>query len=94
MPPALLGLALLLVDAQPQNNCLETWTEARFRGYAFDHYVHIQNGCAYDALCVVTTNVNPNPQEVEVDVGQHIEVVTFHGSPWRTFTAKVTCTEI
>jgi hypothetical protein len=93
-PSALWGLAALLTEPLPQNSCIEAWTEARYRAYGYDHVVHIQNGCAYDALCVVSTNVRPQPQEIDVDSGQHVEVLTFKASPWRTFTAKVTCTEI
>lgn len=93
LAPLALTLALA-TDAAPQNSCLSIWTEARYRAFGYDHVVHIQNGCTYDVVCVVSTNVNPDPVDVEVESGQHLEVLTYKASPWRTFTAKVTCTEV
>jgi hypothetical protein len=94
LAPFLVALATAGQDPSPANSCLSVWTESRYRAFGYDHIVHIQNGCAYNVVCVVSTNVNPDPVDVEVEAGQHVEVLTYKASPWRTFTAKATCTEI
>ena len=71
--------------------CLTFSTEARFVGLAYNHIVHIANGCGVPKSCTVATNVNPQPLAVTVPSGSTVDVVTFIGSPARTFTASVLC---
>jgi hypothetical protein len=81
---------LPLVEA-PRPVCVTFSTEARFVGLAYNHIVHVANGCSVSQSCAVTTNVNPEPQVLTVPSGSRVEVVTFMGSPARTFTADVRC---
>ncbi len=71
--------------------CVVVSTEARFAGLAYNHIVHIANGCSVPVSCTVATDVNPEPETVTVAAGARVEVVTFMGSPVRTFTAAVQC---
>jgi hypothetical protein len=56
-----------------------------------DHLVHISNGCPKVVACRVTTSVNPEPIDVDVPPGTTADVLTFRGSPARTFEASVSC---
>jgi len=80
-----------LSDSQPAA-CVTVSTEARWAGLAYNHIVRIANGCRVAQSCTVMTDVNPEPQMVTVSSGSTVEVVTFIGSPARTFTASVRCT--
>jgi hypothetical protein len=82
--------APLPADA-PQPACVTFSTEARFVGLAYNHIVHLANGCDVPQSCTVTTDVNPEPQTVAVPPRSTVQVVTFIGSPARTFTAAVQC---
>jgi hypothetical protein len=75
----------------PPPACLSFWTEARFVGLAYQHIVHIANGCSVAMSCTVATDVSPEAKVVTVPSGSRVEVVTFLGSPARTFTAFVHC---
>ena len=77
--------------AQEGPACVTFSTEARFVGLAYNHIVHIANGCGVPKSCTVATNVNPQPQAVTVPSGSTVDVVTFIGSPASTFTASVLC---
>jgi hypothetical protein len=69
-----------------------TWSiEARFNGVAYSHLVHLTNGCKTDMKCRVTTNVNPEPVEAELKIGDRKTVLTVQGSSAREFTAQVRC---
>lgn len=72
--------------------CIRFWAEARYAAYGYNHLVHVQNVCRAAATCVVTTDVNPEPQAVEVAPGGESVVNTFLGSPARAFTPQVKCT--
>lgn len=72
--------------------CIQVRAEARYRALGYDHVVHIANACAAPADCVVSTDVNPDPQRVIVPGGAQIETLTFMGSPARVFVPRVTCT--
>lgn len=74
-------------------DCVTHRTEARYSGYGYDHFVHLENGCAKKARCVVSTNVNPEKQTVMLDAGAKQTVATFRGSPAREFQATVECTD-
>jgi hypothetical protein len=94
----LLALALLLASARPAaadaaaNRCIRFWGETRYGALAYNHIVHVANSCDATADCAVSTDVNPEPQEVAVEGNTSIEVVTFMGSPARVFKPSVKCT--
>ncbi len=78
-------------DRQAGSSCVNVWTEARYVNYAYDHMVHLQNVCPDDHTCTVSTDVNPKAADVLVRAREHVEVLTYRGSPARTFVATVTC---
>ena len=86
-------LAVLTFDHLPASSapCVTARAEARWAAYAYDHVVHLQNACAGAHRCVVATNVNPDPQTVIVPGRSGVEVLTFRGSPARTFVPSVGC---
>lgn len=71
-------------------SCIAFWGEARYV-VGYNHIVHIYNGCAYDAVCSVRTDVNPTPQTVAAPQKQETQVVTFLGSPVGRFVPFVDC---
>jgi hypothetical protein len=77
------------VDATPA--CIRWTTEVRYRPYGYDHLVHIHSACERAASCRVSTDVNPDAITVRVPPRESVTVVTFQGSPARTFSAKVAC---
>jgi serine acetyltransferase len=62
------------------------------QAYGYNHIVHIRDACSVGAVCVVTTDVNPEPTSVAVAAKSETEVNTYLGSPSRVFTPKITCT--
>jgi hypothetical protein len=58
---------------------------------AYNHIVHINNACTQDADCDVSTDVNPEVQKVTVASHSEVQVMTFLGSPARTFKPNVRC---
>jgi hypothetical protein len=98
---ALLGVAALLVlprtgDAAPDGGadaaCVRVSTDARYIPYGWSHVVVLASSCSKDATCSVSTDVNPEKQNVTVPKGATVEVVTFLSSPSRQFNANVHCT--
>ena len=89
--PIAVPLERSMLAETPRLACVGFWTEARFAGLAYNHIVHLANGCDVTASCTVRTNVNPEPQTVTVPPGAWMEVVTFIGSPASAFTADVQC---
>lgn len=84
--------AMRTADAPQQDpSCVEAFPEVRYRSYGYDHVVHLYSRCDVRAYCAVSTDVNPTVIEVIVPPREHIEVLTFRGSPAREFTPKVTC---
>ncbi len=71
--------------------CVGVKTASRYVPYGYNHVVSITNGCARDATCLVSSDVNPDQRSVDVPTRQTVEVTTFMGSPSSTFTANVTC---
>ncbi len=71
--------------------CIDTWTEAIYRNYGYDHIVHVRNRCERAAACDVSTDVNPEVQHVTVPPAHETAVQTFRGSPARVFVARVNC---
>jgi hypothetical protein len=88
MPP--IAAAEPAAETQPAS-CVRFWTEARLRGYAYDHVVHLESGCHRTASCNVSTNVAPRVLVVAVEPSQTLEVVTLRGSENPDFVAIVRC---
>ncbi len=71
--------------------CVAVKSDSRYVPYGYNHIVTLTNGCAREARCLVSTDVNPEQRSVDVASNQAVEVLTFMGSPSSTFTAKVSC---
>lgn len=87
-----LAAAPLAALAQTPEPCVRAWGEARYGNVGYHHLVHLANACPVDADCVVSTDVNPEPQKVQVPARSEVVVTTFLDSPARVFTPRVTCT--
>jgi hypothetical protein len=85
----LVGLAAPAFARSPE--CVQVSSEAIYRNMGYDHIVHIANTCDEAAVCVVSTNVNPEEQQVTVPAKERTDVLTFRGSPARTFVPHVAC---
>jgi hypothetical protein len=89
---AALAFATALSTARAEElACIGVSAQAIYRNYGYDHIVSLTNRCEGDAVCDVSTDVNPEPAHVAVPVNASIEVLTFRGSPARTFTPKIAC---
>jgi hypothetical protein len=73
-------------------NCVEVRTEAIFSGYAYNHFVHLANGCDKPMQCVVRTEATPDPTTVNLAKDEKKTVSTFRGSPSAEVKADVKCT--
>ncbi|MBK7586130.1 MAG: hypothetical protein IPI67_38845 [Myxococcales bacterium] len=71
--------------------CVQSWPEARYRNYGYDHIVHIRSRCTPAATCYVSTNVSAKPIRVRLEPQEHKEVLTFQGAPSRAFVPHVRC---
>ncbi len=93
------GAALLVLagtsSAAPDGGggtaCVRVSTESRYVPFGWSHVVVLASSCAKDATCSVSTDVNPEKQNVDVPKGATVEVVTFLSSPSQVFTATVRC---
>lgn len=72
--------------------CIRHRAESRYVPYGYNHIVYVENGCSKPAMCSVSTDVVPQPQNVEVPAGKTAEVTTFMGSPQQSFSPRVRCT--
>jgi hypothetical protein len=86
------GLAVVAAAEQPLDSCIKYWGEVRFGGVGYNHLVHMVNSCSRTADCLVSTDVNPSAQMVEVPADSEVIVNTVLDSPSRRFTPHVTCT--
>jgi hypothetical protein len=103
MATALLASAAVLATtlvpagaADPAQNggsppCVRWRADAIYRNAGYDHVVTLYNGCQAPAVCTVTTNVNPDPIDVQIAPGKEAQVLTWRGSPAREFEARVRC---
>ena len=92
LPPRIPPVAAADTPSQePPPSCVHFWPEARYRNYGYDHIVHLDSRCQRTASCRVSTDVTPAPVVVAIDPGEHIEVLTYRGSPSPEFTADVDC---
>lgn len=95
--PAAIGaprpLVARAVQAADEGNpaCISWVQRAPYRNAGYDHEVEITSRCDRTAQCVVSTDVNPEPIDAEVDPGASVTVLTFRGSPAYAFTARVVC---
>jgi hypothetical protein len=95
--PSTLLLFLFTLNLPPRTavaqeaGCVVTWSEARFDGGGYDHWVSVSNECGGPVYCSVWTDVNPNPQVVPLEEHQVVQVLTFRASPARVFTPQVVC---
>ncbi len=71
--------------------CIQVQSESRYVPYGYNHIVHLRNGCDRSAVCTVSTDVNPQAQNVEVASASAVDVTTFMGAASQTFVAKVGC---
>jgi hypothetical protein len=71
--------------------CIRYWGEPRFNGGGYNHLVHVANSCPATADCAVTTNVSPEPAQLEVSGNSEAVINTFLSSPTRTFVPHVVC---
>lgn len=71
--------------------CVEVTTKASFASVGYDHIVTLTSGCKVAMACKVTTNVNPEPANVQLAPGASESVVTWRGSPASEFSANVSC---
>ena len=72
-------------------DCVRVEAVARFGAMAYDHWVHLENGCERPVRCRVHTDVNPEVTALELAPGERRDVATFHGSPASVFVATVDC---
>ena len=71
--------------------CVSVRAEAPFRGSGYDHLVKLENHCEKPVRCRVSSDVNPEPQDVTVPAKGRAEVLLWRGSPANTFKARVSC---
>ena len=90
-----LGLSVALAPVaaaeQTPDSCIKYWGEVRFGGMGYNHLVHVANSCSRTADCLVSTDVNPSAQTVEVPANSEVIANTVLDSPARRFTPHVTC---
>jgi hypothetical protein len=78
-------------DFEQDPSCVAFWPEVRYRNYGYDHFVQLVNRCDVPAHCRVSTDVQPEPVEVQVPAHAQTELLTFRGSAARQFVPRVEC---
>lgn len=91
---ALLGMLGLAATARADKTptCVRWWGQTVLAGAGYNHVVGIENTCAKPALCVITTDVAPDPIQATVAPKERTELTTFRGSPAYAFKPHVECT--
>jgi hypothetical protein len=84
------GASLVLADRSTPP-CIRAWPEARYRNHGYDHLVHVANECRAHAFCAVSTDVSPNPVEVEVPAFGQVEILTCRGCASPDFSPRLEC---
>jgi hypothetical protein len=77
--------------AAPLPACVLVASQSRYIPFGYNHFVTLTNGCSKPATCVVSTDVNPSPQNVAVAAGASVEVLTYMAAASSTFIASVSC---
>jgi hypothetical protein len=79
-------------DKKPRaRECVAVSTEARPRGYGYDHVVVLKNECGWKMRCSVKTDATSEAIVAEVKPKGEKEVLTRRNSPARSFKAQVSC---
>lgn len=74
-----------------REDCVEAHGQARYSGYGYAHSVHVSNQCDHEVVCHVSTDVNPQIQDIRLAPGASTDVATFLDSPASTFVPRVDC---
>ena len=85
------GISAAADAGAPEPTCIRYWGEARMRAYGYDLIIHVQNACTKDAMCAVSSDVNPEVTNVKVPKATEVETVAWLGSPARELTPRVRC---
>ena len=73
-------------------DCVMVRSEARPSGYRFDHVVYVRNSCPVSIDCLISTNVDPEPNHPLVVLpGRENGVITRTGASRRYFKPQVSC---
>jgi hypothetical protein len=86
-------LSLVVSAEEPPKfpTCIDVSASAPYTGAGYDHIVSLSNGCQRAAACRVMTDVSPHSVDVSLAPGDARDVLTYRGSPARTFRARVSC---
>lgn len=74
----------------PKASCVEVKVETPYIA-GYNHIVVLHSRCERAMRCRVSTDVNPDEQTVPIKPTETTRVLTFRGSPARTFTPLVSC---
>lgn len=89
----LLAFLLAATAAPPApaaKGCMVQYTtESRYRGFGYEHIVHVENGCDVAVACEV--HASHARRDVAVPAQRRRSVVVRQGSPAREFSAAVYC---
>ena len=73
-------------------DCVIVRSEARPRGYQFNHVVYVRNSCPLSIDCLISTTVDPEPEHPLVVLpGRENGVITRTGASRRNFKPQVSC---
>ncbi len=93
--PALVGVLatppLAIANPGKTPSCIQSRPEARYLGFAWDHFVVVRNTCDKSAACSVSTSANPNPIAFTVPASETRAILTFRANPSREFTYDLRC---
>ncbi|MEM6961456.1 MAG: hypothetical protein AAF550_06925 [Myxococcota bacterium] len=90
-PIAIADEPVVGAQAGQRPECAKVRHHAPYRGYGFHHIVEVENQCRKDLSCRITTNTNPEPEQLEVPKGTARSVTMFAGSPASEFQSTVHC---
>jgi hypothetical protein len=72
--------------------CVQVTGEAYARGYGYYHVVVVTNQCERTARCLVSSDVDPQPEHpVVVERSSTVRVTTRTNSPASTFEPRARC---
>jgi len=78
-------------DPPTAQACVKARGEARYLGFAYDHWVHLSNECKRPVSCRVTTDRNPEPVDASVPAQTSVAVLTYRASTTASFSFQVHC---
>ena len=97
MARRLLTLVLLLATtaaapAKPESlACVKVRAYARYAGLGYQHVATTDNECTRPVRCQLWTDVDPEPQEIELPPRSSADTVFRIGSPAREFRLDYRC---